>query len=78
MSSDDSHFNGILGYNGSGIGIIGENFRTISMGLSPLRWDSLPSSYTVKRRWGDIQKQLGFKGATIRIITPAAVGCRMM
>lgn len=25
-----------------------------------LRWDSLPSNYTVKRRWNDIQKQLGW------------------
>lgn len=44
------------------------SFRAISMRLvdstnhsNQLRWDSLPSSYTVKRRWGDIQKQLGFQ-----------------
>ena len=37
-----------------------------------LRWDSLPSSYTVKRRWGDIQKQLGLhRRAPIRIISPS-------
>jgi len=53
------------------------SFRAISMRLRQhiilqLRWDSLPSSYTVKRRWGDIQKQLGLhRRAPIRIISPS-------
>ena len=29
--------------------------------LLSLRWDPLPSCYTVKRRWNDIQKPLGRK-----------------